>query len=76
MIWAAMSSAGVGPLCFLKSTVNAVGLVRIPFFELRSFGSNEHRIFEASKGGAGHILLSNKGRNLCASVCLYAFVLY
>ncbi len=22
-IWAAMSSAGVGPLCFLKSTVNA-----------------------------------------------------
>ncbi len=24
MIWAAMSSAGVGPLCFLTSTVNAV----------------------------------------------------
>ncbi len=24
MIWAAMSSVGVGPLCFLKSTVNAV----------------------------------------------------
>ncbi len=23
MIWADMSSAGVGPLCFLKSTVNA-----------------------------------------------------
>ncbi len=23
MIWAAVSSAGVGPLCFLKSTVNA-----------------------------------------------------
>ncbi len=23
MIWAAMSSAGVGPQCFLKSTVNA-----------------------------------------------------
>ncbi len=23
MTWAAMSSAGVGPLCFLKSTVNA-----------------------------------------------------
>ncbi len=23
MIWAAMSCAGVGPLCFLKSTVNA-----------------------------------------------------
>ncbi len=23
MIWAATSSAGVGPLCFLKSTVNA-----------------------------------------------------
>ncbi len=23
MIWAAMSSAGVGPLCFMKSTVNA-----------------------------------------------------
>ncbi len=23
MIWAAMSSAGAGPLCFLKSTVNA-----------------------------------------------------
>ncbi len=23
MIWAAKSSAGVGPLCFLKSTVNA-----------------------------------------------------
>ncbi len=23
MIWAAISSAGVGPLCFLKSTVNA-----------------------------------------------------
>ncbi len=22
MIWAAMSSAGVGPLCFLKSTIN------------------------------------------------------
>ncbi len=24
MIWAAMSSAGVGPLCFLKSTINVV----------------------------------------------------
>ncbi len=24
VIWAAMSSAGVGPLCLLKSTVNAV----------------------------------------------------
>ncbi len=24
MIWAAISSAGVGPLCFLKSTVNAI----------------------------------------------------
>ncbi len=24
MIWAAMSSAGVGPLCFLKSTVTAI----------------------------------------------------
>ncbi len=24
MVWAAMSSAGFGPLCFLKSTVNAV----------------------------------------------------
>ncbi len=24
MIWAAMSSAGVGPLCYMKSTVNAV----------------------------------------------------
>ncbi len=24
MIWAAMSSAGVGPLCFIKSKVNAV----------------------------------------------------
>ncbi len=23
MVWAAMSSSGVGPLCFLKSTVNA-----------------------------------------------------
>ncbi len=23
MVWAAMTSAGVGPLCFLKSTVNA-----------------------------------------------------
>ncbi len=23
MIWAAVTSAGVGPLCFLKSTVNA-----------------------------------------------------
>ncbi len=23
MVWAAMSSAGVGPLCLLKSTVNA-----------------------------------------------------
>ncbi len=23
MVWAAVSSAGVGPLCFLKSTVNA-----------------------------------------------------
>ncbi len=23
MIWAAVSSAGVGPLCFLKSTVNS-----------------------------------------------------
>ncbi len=45
-----------------------VGLVRIPFFELRSFGSNPHRIFKASEGGAEHILLSNKGRNLC--ICL------
>ncbi len=29
MIWAAMSSAGVGPLCFLKSTVNAAILQEI-----------------------------------------------
>ncbi len=28
MIWAAMSSAGVGPLCFLKSTVNAASTRR------------------------------------------------
>ncbi len=31
MIWAAMSSAGVGPLCFLKSTVNAA--IYQEFFE-------------------------------------------
>ncbi len=31
MIWAAMSSAGVGPLCFLKSTVNAVMLEHFMF---------------------------------------------
>ncbi len=29
MIWAAMSSAGVGPLCFLKSTVNAANYQNI-----------------------------------------------
>ncbi len=29
MIWAAKSSAGVGPLCFLKSTVNA-GIYQLP----------------------------------------------
>ncbi len=52
----------------------AVGLVRIPFFELRSFSSNQHIIFEASEGGAEHFLLSNKGRNLCVSVCLFAFL--
>ncbi len=28
-----------------------------------------------SEGGAEHILLSNEGRNLCASVCLSAFLL-
>ncbi len=28
MVWAAMSSAGVGPLCFLKSTVNAASTRR------------------------------------------------
>ncbi len=32
--------------------VYSLGLVRIPFFELRSFSSNQHRIFEASEGGA------------------------
>ncbi len=51
-----------------------LGLVRISFFELRSFGSNQHRIFKASEGGAEHILLSNKGRNLCVSaVCLHFY---
>ncbi len=30
MIWAAMSSAGVGPLCFLKSTVNAAIYLKFP----------------------------------------------
>ncbi len=44
-------------------------------FELRSFGSNQHRIFEASEEGAEHILVSNKGRNLCATVGLFAFLL-
>ncbi len=29
MIWAAMSSAGVGPLCFLKSTVKATNYQEI-----------------------------------------------
>ncbi len=56
------------------SLIKTVGLVRIPFFELRSFGSNQHRIFEASEGGAEHILLSDKSRTLCASVCLIAFL--
>ncbi len=54
-------------------TVSKLGLVRIPFFELRSFGINQHRIFEASEGGAEHIFLSNRGRNLCASVCLHFY---
>ncbi len=49
------------------------GLGRIPFFELRSLGSNQHRIFDASEGGAEHILLSNKSRNM--SVCLFALLL-
>ncbi len=49
------------------------GLGRIPFFELRSFGSNQHRIFDASEGEAEHILLSNKSRNM--SVCLFALLL-
>ncbi len=45
MIWAAMSSAGVGPLCFLKSTVNAaiyqeIDLLLTSFMEmLISFSS-------------------------------------
>ncbi len=45
-----------------------------------SYNPNQTRagpktIFWASEGGAEHILLSNKGRNLCASVCLLAFLL-
>ncbi len=35
-----------------KQFLSTLGLVRIPFFELRSFGSNKHWIFEASEGGA------------------------
>ncbi len=37
MIWAAMSSAGVGPLCFLKSTVNAASTSTSCFLLLTSF---------------------------------------
>ncbi len=55
-----------------QCTAYILGLVRIPFFELRSFGSNQHRI---SRKGPEHIFLSNKGRNLCVSVCLFAFLL-
>ncbi len=29
MIWGAMSSAGVGPLCFLKTNVTALGVDRL-----------------------------------------------
>ncbi len=37
MIWAAMSSAGIGPLCFLKSTVNAAIYQEIFFMLHASF---------------------------------------
>ncbi len=36
MIWAAMSSAGVGPLCFMKSTVNAAIYQEIEHFMVPS----------------------------------------
>ncbi len=45
---------------FVKSFL---GLIRLPFFELRSFGNNP--------GGAEHIPLSNKGNNL--SICLHFY---
>ncbi len=48
-----------------------VGLVRIPFFELRSFGSNQHRMFEASEGGGWNIFFSLIKAGI--SVCLFAF---
>ncbi len=37
MIWAAMSSSGIGPLCFLKCTVNAAIYQKICFLLLTSF---------------------------------------
>jgi len=37
MIWAAMSSSGIGPLCFLKCTVNAAIYRKICFLLLTSF---------------------------------------
>ncbi len=48
--------------------------VRIQFFELRSFGSNQHEYSKLRREGPEHIFLSNKSRNLCASVCLLAFL--
>ncbi len=64
--WVSKCTIRLSSLCklqkrkFVKTVMPSIGLIlglaRIPFFELRSFGSNQHRIFEASEGGAEHIL--------------------
>ncbi len=60
--------------CSASLRVLSLGLVWIPFFELRSFGIINTEYSKLRREGAEHFLLSNKSRNLCAYVCLFAFL--
>ncbi len=62
MIWGAMSSAGVGPLCFLKTNVTASGGWPIegarapPSLNHTHKMKFRHVVFKLSSGGARQIL--------------------
>ncbi len=56
-----------------RPELKTLGLVRIQFFELRSFGSNQYLIFEASEGRGQNIIFSLIKAGM--SVCLFAFLL-
>ncbi len=51
-------------------------MVRIPFFELRSFGINQHRIFEASGGRGLNIFFSLIKAGISVRLSVYLHFYY